>query len=107
MPSFSKHKPYTATYNVLQIPIPNILAQLELLSSTFCTLATVDTKLHYTMAPSKADVDAIGRQLLDVLPRDDVAWYRKPHLLRLNFSILSLVLFCMSTLLARTPLHPC
>lgn len=46
------------------------------------------------MGAKKAETDAIGHELLAVLPNDNIPWYKKPHLLRLNFSLLSLVLFC-------------
>lgn len=45
------------------------------------------------MGAQKAEANAIGKELLAVLPNDGVPWYKKPYLLRLNFSILSLVLF--------------
>jgi hypothetical protein len=37
--------------------------------------------------------DTVGRQLAPVLPADGRPWYRQAHLLKLNFSILSLMLF--------------
>lgn len=36
---------------------------------------------------------AVGDELAAVLPNDSKAWYTKPHLLKLNFCILSLVMF--------------
>jgi hypothetical protein len=36
----------------------------------------------------------VGDELASVLPKDSKPWYRKAHLLKLNFTILSLVLFC-------------
>jgi hypothetical protein len=36
---------------------------------------------------------AVGAELAAVLPNDGIPWYKKPHLLRLNFSIISIVLF--------------
>ncbi|USW48591.1 Putative major facilitator, sugar transporter, major facilitator superfamily [Septoria linicola] len=41
----------------------------------------------------KARSNAIGDELLAVLPADDKPWYRKWHLVKLNLCILSLVLF--------------
>jgi hypothetical protein len=36
---------------------------------------------------------AVGAELAAVLPNDGIPWYKKPHLLRLSFSIISIVLF--------------
>jgi hypothetical protein len=33
----------------------------------------------------------------DKLPTDDVPWYTRRHLLKLNFIIMSLVLFCKTS----------
>jgi hypothetical protein len=38
--------------------------------------------------------DSVAQQLASVLPSDGKPWYRQTHLLKLNFIILSLVLFC-------------
>jgi hypothetical protein len=46
-------------------------------------------------APVKRD-DTVAEHLASVLPSDGKPWYKQPHLLRLNFIILSLVLFCKS-----------
>lgn len=46
------------------------------------------------MVAKKAEANAIGKDLLAVLPNDNIPWWKKGHLIRLNFSILSLVLFC-------------
>lgn len=40
--------------------------------------------------------DIVPVHLGSVLPSDGRPWYRRAHLLRLNFIILSLVLFCKS-----------
>lgn len=40
---------------------------------------------------------AVGADLAAVLPNDDIAWYRKSHLLRLNISIFFLVFFSAAT----------
>ncbi|KAH7325554.1 general substrate transporter [Stachybotrys elegans] len=37
--------------------------------------------------------DSVDGQLASVLPTDEKPWYRKPHLLKLNYYILSLILF--------------
>jgi hypothetical protein len=36
---------------------------------------------------------AIGPDLAAVLPNDNIPWYKKPHLIRLNFTLFCLVLF--------------
>jgi hypothetical protein len=36
----------------------------------------------------------VGDELAAVLPEDSEPWYKKAHLLKLNFVICSLVLFC-------------
>ncbi|KXS98241.1 hypothetical protein AC578_6274 [Pseudocercospora eumusae] len=45
------------------------------------------------MKSHKSRSNAIGPELLAVLPQDDRAWYSKPYLLKLNFCLLSLVIF--------------
>jgi hypothetical protein len=37
---------------------------------------------------------SVGDDLAAVLPQDAGAWYTKRHLLKLNFCIFSLVMFC-------------
>ena len=37
---------------------------------------------------------AVGGELLAVLPRDGIPWYKKGHMLKLHFCVLSLVMFC-------------
>lgn len=37
---------------------------------------------------------AVGGELLAVLPRDGIPWYKKTHMLKLHFCVLSLVMFC-------------
>ena len=37
---------------------------------------------------------SVGDDLAAVLPQDTSAWYTKRHLLKLNFCIFSLVMFC-------------
>ncbi len=44
--------------------------------------------------------DPVADQLVSVLPSDRKPWYRQAHLLKLNFFVLSLVMFC------KLPLHP-
>lgn len=44
--------------------------------------------------------DPVADQLVSVLPTDRKPWYRQAHLLKLNFFVLSLVMFC------KLPLHP-
>jgi hypothetical protein len=41
---------------------------------------------------------AVGEELLAVLPRDGIPWYKKGHMLKLHFCVLSLVMFCESQL---------
>ena len=43
--------------------------------------------------PSKVEHQAVGESLSAVLPLDNRPWYKKPHLVKLNFIMLSLVLF--------------
>ena len=38
-------------------------------------------------------VKGVGEGLAGVLPHDSIPWYKKPSLLRLNFSIICLVAF--------------
>ncbi|KAL2829409.1 general substrate transporter [Aspergillus cavernicola] len=45
--------------------------------------------------PEQEVVSAVGG-VSDVLPQDDKVWWKKPHLLKLNFLILSFVLFSSS-----------
>jgi hypothetical protein len=40
-----------------------------------------------------SNAQSVGAELAAVLPNDSIPWYRKPHLLQLNFSILSIVFF--------------
>jgi hypothetical protein len=44
------------------------------------------------IAPSKGKT--VGDELAAVLPDDTRPWYKKTHLFKLNFIIVSLVLFC-------------
>ena len=37
---------------------------------------------------------AVGDELATVLPKDSRPWYKQRHLLRLNFCIISLVMYC-------------
>jgi hypothetical protein len=39
---------------------------------------------------------AVGSELLAVLPKDGLPWYKKAHMLKLHFCVFSLVMFCMS-----------
>ena len=39
---------------------------------------------------------AVGNELLAVLPKDGLPWYKKAHMLKLHFCVFSLVMFCMS-----------
>jgi hypothetical protein len=55
-------------------------------------------------AQTKAS-ETVDQQLASVLPSDGKPWYRKTHLLRLNFIVLSLCLLCESWSL-RGPLSP-
>lgn len=48
------------------------------------------------MAYKDIQVRAVGPELARVLPNDDIPWYRKRHLLRLNFALLSLFLLSAS-----------
>jgi hypothetical protein len=51
------------------------------------------------MSASEAPVkkaDTVADTLASVLPSDGKPWYKQGHLLRLNFIILSLVMFCKS-----------
>ncbi|KAH7350174.1 hypothetical protein B0T11DRAFT_290698 [Plectosphaerella cucumerina] len=41
----------------------------------------------------RAEARTVGVELASVLPDDGLPWYKRPHLLRLNFCILSLCLF--------------
>jgi hypothetical protein len=43
---------------------------------------------------------AVGGELLAVLPRDGIPWYKKGHMLKLHFCVLSLVMFCEFSLLS-------
>ncbi|KAL4795951.1 general substrate transporter [Aspergillus venezuelensis] len=45
---------------------------------------------------SKTVLQSVGPELARVLPDDNIPWYRKRHLLRLNFSLLSLFLLSAS-----------
>ena len=36
----------------------------------------------------------VGDELVAVLPQDSRPWYKQRHLLRLNFCIISLVMYC-------------
>lgn len=36
---------------------------------------------------------AVGHELAAVLPDDGISWYRKPHLLKLNFCMFCLFMF--------------
>lgn len=42
----------------------------------------------------KATKKAVGDELLAVLPKDGIPWYKKAHLLKLHFCVFSLVMFC-------------
>jgi hypothetical protein len=44
----------------------------------------------------KATQKAVGNELLAVLPKDGLPWYKKAHMLKLHFCVFSLVMFCMS-----------
>ncbi|KAF6827770.1 hypothetical protein CPLU01_08884 [Colletotrichum plurivorum] len=46
--------------------------------------------------PTASEANAVGLELASVLPNDGVRWWKKPHLLRLNFCIASFVLFTSS-----------
>ena len=37
---------------------------------------------------------AVGDELAAVLPQDSRPWYKQRHLLKLNFCIISLVMYC-------------
>ena len=43
---------------------------------------------------------AVGSELLAVLPKDGLPWYKKAHMLKLHFCVFSLVMFCTSPCLA-------
>lgn len=43
---------------------------------------------------TNADKKAVGDEMLAVLPRDGVPWYKKTHMMKLHFCVLSLVMFC-------------
>lgn len=38
---------------------------------------------------------AVGSELLAVLPKDGLPWYKKAHMLKLHFCVFSLIMFCM------------
>ncbi|KAK2035427.1 general substrate transporter [Colletotrichum zoysiae] len=46
--------------------------------------------------PTANEAKSVGRELAGVLPDDGVRWWRKKHLLKLNFCILSFMLFTSS-----------
>ena len=49
---------------------------------------------------------AVGNELLAVLPKDGLPWYKKAHMLKLHFCVFSLVMFCTSAyLVAQRPVH--
>lgn len=52
---------------------------------------------------SNANKKAVGDELLAVLPKDGVPWYKKTHMLKLHFCVFSLVMFCEYSS-SRTPL---
>jgi hypothetical protein len=55
----------------------------------------LDIDPEITMGFSAASQSkSVGDGLAAVLPKDAGAWYTKRHLLKLNFCILSLVMFC-------------
>jgi hypothetical protein len=45
------------------------------------------------MAKTDAATKAVGADLMSVLPNDGLPWYRKRHLVKLHFCVLSLILF--------------
>lgn len=52
------------------------------------------------MTASEAQVNkeqTVADTLASVLPSDGKPWYKQKHLLKLNFIILSLVMFCTSS----------
>ena len=52
------------------------------------------------MGFSSADANhnkAVGDELAAVLPQDAQPWYKQSHLLKLNFCIISLVMYCKSS----------
>lgn len=70
--------------------IPRFLSSA--LSVRLFSKASIEGKMGAGSA--EAHKKAIGDELLAVLPSDGRPWYTKGHLLKLNFCILSLVLFC-------------
>ncbi|KAL0939877.1 sugar transporter [Colletotrichum truncatum] len=46
--------------------------------------------------PSVGDAKAVGHELASVLPNDGVPWWKKRHLIKLNFCIASFMLFTSS-----------
>lgn len=45
------------------------------------------------MKPPPSPFNSIDNELLSILPSDGKPWYKKPHLIKLNFCIFSLILF--------------
>lgn len=48
-----------------------------------------------------ANRNAVGDELLAVLPIDGKPWYKRAHLVKLHFCVFSLMMFCRYT--ANTP----
>lgn len=46
--------------------------------------------------PTAGEAKAVGHELASVLPDDGTPWWKKGHLVKLNFCIVSLMLFTSS-----------